>query len=268
MVATSNLSLFFKKELIKAQALEDTSITMKISQLAIALCCAAALTPSAAKRINERRAETTDPVEVDHRGSRGRSDREPGTCSVNVGDTLYTSAVWVFGIGDGGLNYDPTRKLQEDGTATIAPIEDTTADATADATVTEDNAYAEEIGTVWFPVFKFVNEDAVNTCVYRKNLFGYGCGYGCGYGRRCRNLSEERELGFGAGFCAVPEDYIGGYRRYERKLSSYDPEELQLLQDKSKRELMSPSLDFDDLPCGMELVGFMTADGTYIRVII
>lgn len=249
---------------------------MKISQLAITLCAAASLTPSAAKRINERRAEIADPVTVDHRGS-GRDGREPSTCSVSVGDTLYTSAVWVFGLGDGGLSTEPSydvpisepptrRKLQDNGTATtIPPVEgtttDTTADATADTSVTADNAIAEHIGTVWFPVFKFANEDAVNTCVYRKHLFTYGCDYGGCSGRRCRNLAEERELQFGPGFCAVPEDYIDGPRRYERKLSSYDPEELKLLKDKSKRELMGQSLDFDDLPCGMELVGFMTADG-------
>lgn len=198
---------------------------MKISQLALALCAAAALTPSAALRGDHRRADT-DSVEADMKGSNSRSER---TCGVNVGDTLYTSATWVFGLGPGGV-----RRLQ----------------------VTADNAYSDEIETVWFPVFKFVNEDAENVCVYYKNIFTYGCE------NWNRHLKEEDRNLEAYGFCAVPENYIDGARRYERKLSGYSPEELQQLQDtSSERKLGGPGISFDDLPCGMELVGFMTADG-------
>ena len=211
---------------------------MKISQLALALCAAAALTPSAALRGDHRRADT-DSIEADHDKSKSR--RRERTCSVNVGDTLYTSAAWVFGIGAGGL---PDRRLQEDGNANAAGTP-----------VTADNAYSEEIGTVWFPVFKFVNEDAEKVCVYGENIFTDGC-----YRRHLKE--EDRNLGgYDDGFCAVPEDYIGGGRRYERKLSSYSPEELQHLQDSSERKLF-----FND--CGMELVGFMTADGKCIYMFI
>ncbi len=226
---------------------------MKISQLALALCAAAALTPSAALR-GDRRAES---IEADrHKSKNSRSER---TCSVNVGDTLYTAATWVFGYGDGGV--DLYRRLQEDGAATtIAPVEGAATDTAAGTPVTADNAYVDEIETVWFPVFKFVSEDAVNTCVYGMELFSYGCGYG-----RSRNLEEERKLEFGPGFCAVPEDYINGSRRYERKLSSYGPEELQDLKDASNRDRkLGSGLSIDDLPCGMELVGFMTTDGKCI----
>ena len=211
---------------------------MKISQLALALCAAAALTPSAALRGDHRRAET-DSIEADKNGSKSRSER---TCGVNVGDTLYTSASWVAGRGGGGL---PDRRLQED--------------TTAGTPVTADNAYSEEIGTVWFPVFKFVNEDAEKVCVYYENIFTEGCRY-----RRHLKEEEDRNLGgYDEGFCAVPEDYIGDVRarRYERKLSSYSPEELQHLQDTSERKLF-----FND--CGMELVGFMTADGKCIYMFI
>ena len=212
---------------------------MKISQLALALCAAAALTPSAALRGDHRRADTDSIEADDKKGSKSRRER---TCSVNVGDTLYTSAAWVFGIGAGGL---PDRRLQEDGNANAAGTP-----------VTADNAYSDEIATVWFPVFKFVNEDAEKVCVYDENIFTYGC-----YRRHLKE--EDRNLGgYDDGFCAVPEDYIGGGRRYERKLNSYSPEELQNLKDGSERKLFSLN------ECGMELVGFMTADGKCIYMFI
>ena len=212
---------------------------MKISQLALALCAAAALTPSAALRGDHRRADTDSIEADDKKGSKSRRER---TCSVNVGDTLYTSASWVAGRGKGGLYKDPYRRLQED--------------TNAGTPVTADNAYSDEIGTVWFPVFKFVNEDAEKVCVYDENIFTYGC-----YRRHLKE--EDRNLGgYDDGFCAVPEDYIGGGRRYERKLNSYSPEELQNLKDGSERKLFSLN------ECGMELVGFMTADGKCIYMFI